>query len=124
MPDASLAWMIQLYAGAFLVAVAACLSALWSVHRYRWGASMPAREIQHTVAVLVFALAALIVAGVTTSLLVFRLPGSPLFLVRAGIAGSVLLVVLIGGILVLQAVARSFALRVTQRRALRPKLSP
>ena len=121
MSDDSLAWMVNLYSFAFLAALIACLYALWCVHRYRWGAMMP-REIQHIVAVLALALAALVVAGGTTSVFVFRLPGSPSLLSQAGIAGSGMLIVLIGGIFVFQVALRYAALQATRRSVLRREL--
>ena len=113
--DDFLAWMINLYSYAFLAAVAACIYAFWRGYRYRWGAPMPLGEIQHVVGVLALALAALAVAGVTTGVFVFRLPGSPPLLVQVGIAGGGMLLVLIGGIFVRQAIARYVALQATRR---------
>ena len=115
MTDDFLAWMINLYSYAFLAAVAACIYTLWRVYRYRREAMMPPGEIQHVVGVLALALAALAVAGVTTGVFVFRLPGSPPLSVQAGIAGGGMLLVLIGGIFVLQAIARYIALQATRR---------
>lgn len=111
-----LAWMINLYSYAFLAALAACLYALWWAYRYsRQTTSL--REIHYIVGVLTLALAALTVAGITTILFVIRLPGSPSSLVQAGIAGSAILIVLIGGAFILRVVTRYVALQATKRGA-------
>jgi hypothetical protein len=106
----ALAAAIDLYSLALVIAMAGCLFAWWRLERQPRGAAMAPRELGRVATALATVVAAEVVAGVTTALLVFRLPGPPPPQVPAAVAASELLAVLIGAAFALRAIARCVAL--------------